>query len=97
MGDVRDSVLAGDAQFWPGKTSAIITEVHEFPRKNVLHFWLAGGNMIELVEQMVPCAEAWGRTMGCTGFTISGRQGWGRVMASKGYEPKWFICAKDDA
>lgn len=93
--DVWDMVQRGDAVFWPGKKSAVVTEFHEFPRLKSLHFWLCGGDLKELVRDMRPCIEAWGAAQGATRFTTAGRDGWQRAMSPYGYTPQWHICAKD--
>ena len=93
--DVLEEIIKGEAQFWPGKKSAVVTEWHVYPRKTYLHFWLAGGNMIELLEAMLPCIETWAKDQGCENFSMFGRQGWSRAMRSKGYSPAQYICVKD--
>lgn len=94
IGDVEEAIAAGEAQFWPGRACAVVTEITEFPKFSGLHFWLCGGDMDELVKEMRPAIEAWGAAQGCTRFTTAGRQGWQRVMKSCGYEPLWNICVK---
>lgn len=93
--DVWALVLAGQAHFWPGRNAAVVTEFHPFPRLKALHFWLCGGDLTELTQEMRPAIEAWGALNGCTRFTTAGREGWQRVMARHGYQPHWHICAKD--
>lgn len=95
MADVKAAIALGEAQFWPGQRSAVVTEFHEFPRLKVLHFWLCGGDLDELIGAMRPEIETWGARQGCTRFTTAGRSGWQRVMAAHGYRPQWHICAKD--
>lgn len=92
LSDVREMVERREARFWAGRRAAMVTEVHEFPRMRVLHFWLAGGDLAELRDEMRPLAEAWGREQGCTRATISGRRGWARAL---GYAPLAWTCAKE--
>jgi hypothetical protein len=93
--DVMLSVAAGERQFWPGKQSAIVTELARHPRMSVLHFWLAGGDLQEL-ETMVGPIERWAKEQGCTRITLAGRRGWARTfMRDAGYEPRWAVMAKD--
>lgn len=93
--DVKAQILSGDAFFWPAAKSAMVGEIYRFPRKSVFNFWLAGGDMAELLEVIRPAAERWAVENGCTQFTIAGREGWQRVMARYGYAPRWRVCAKD--
>lgn len=81
--DVRDAVSAGSLQFWPGPRSAVITEIIVAPRKKLLNFFLAGGDIHEL-EGMYPAIEAWGRAQGCTEAMFTGRPGWARSFLTKG-------------
>lgn len=93
--DVEEAIETGEAHFWPGKQSAVITEFHFFPRLTTLHFWLAGGDMNELLTDMHPVIEAWAKAAGATRITLAGRPGWLRAMKPHGYEPRWSICAKE--
>lgn len=93
--DVMLLVASGQVQFWPGERSAIITEVVEHPRKRVLHFWLAGGDLQEL-DGMHEQIEKWGREQGCTRATLAGRRGWARTfLQGRGYAPQWSVMAKE--
>lgn len=93
--DVLLEVATGECQFWPGRTSAIITEVRKYPRKTVLHYWLAGGDLHEL-EEMSAQIETWAREQGCTRITLAGRRGWARTfLRDRGYEPQSAILAKE--
>lgn len=92
--DVWSEVCAGEAQFWPGERSAMVTNVVEFPRAKALHFWLCGGELEDLLV-MLPQIEAWGAQHGCSKFTTAGRSGWRRVLKSHGYRELWNVCAKD--
>ena len=95
LDDVREVVLSGHAQFWPGPEGAIVTEIQVYPRGKVLHFWLAGGDLEHLVNVIRPAVEKWGRTMGCTRSTITGRPGWLKAMKAHGYAPQWATCLKE--
>lgn len=77
LDDVAEAVAEGRMQFWPGATSAIVTQIEQTPRVRILHVFLAGGTLAEL-EAMMPPIEAWGRAHGCTRATLFGRQGWSR-------------------
>ena len=88
-------VAAGECQFWPGEKSAIITEIARYPKKTVLHFWLAGGDLEEL-EAMSARIEEWAREQGCQRITLAGRKGWARTfLQGRGYEPQWAVLAKE--
>lgn len=94
LDDVRAAVGAGNAQFWPGRGSAVVTQIWDFPRLKALHYWLAAGELTEIVEAMQPAIDAWGRSMGCEKAIICGRPGWKKPLAAHGYEPLWLGMAR---
>lgn len=93
--DVRALCEAGEARFIPGERSAAVVEIYTYPKLKRLHLWLNGGDMDELVNVLLPIAEAWGRSEGCTQVTTAGRPGWDRVMARHGFHPAARICIKE--
>ena len=68
------------AQYWPGKSSVIITVIQDVPRFRALHIWLAGGNLAEL-EAMMQEIEVFARAVGADRITFDGRLGWLRSPA----------------
>ena len=80
--DVAEMVAAGELQFWPGPASVIVTEIVSFPRKRVLHVFLAGGTLPEL-EAMIPHVLAWGAEQGCVAASFTGRRGWARTFVER--------------
>lgn len=84
--DVVDLVASGRAQLWPAERGVAVTEIIVYPRKRVLHIFLAAGEMDQLLD-MIESAEQWGRTQGCTSLTMSGRMGWQRVLNKQGFKP----------
>jgi len=92
--DVVQGVVNGWMQAWVNNDSIAITEVITFPRKKTLHCFLAGGKKAEIIEMMNDAA-AWGRSLGCTGFTIAGRKGWVRVLRSHGWKPQFYVMGMD--
>lgn len=93
--DVRAMCERGEARFWPGRNAAAVVEVITYPRKTVLHLWLNGGDMAELLDEMLPKVEAWGAECGCDMAMTTGRPGWDRAMKPYGYAPVAHICTKE--
>lgn len=93
MDDVRREILEGPATFWPGRNAAMVTEIYEYPQMKVLSFWLAGGDLVELRDELLPMAETWAKDRGITRAMISGRRGW--VKALPGYQEVATVCAKE--
>ena len=77
--DLWNGLQSEKMQLWPGKESAIVTEVIEYPRLRACHFWLVGGDMDEVLE-MEPEIVAWAKSSGCKKITASGRRGWERQL-----------------
>lgn len=92
--DVVQMLVEARAQAWVNGSSIAITEVVVFPRKRMLHCFLAGGKASEIIE-MMPSAMQWGADNGCSEFTIAGRRGWQRVLSKYGWKPKMLVmgCA----
>lgn len=87
VGDVVRQILDGEAQLWEEPDALIVTEVQQTPRKRVLHFWLATGDMTAVVDLHHRILR-WGREeMGCDVATLSGRKGWTKALEEHGWEP----------
>lgn len=93
--DIAAGILSNRYQLWAGEKSAVVTEVIVNPRKKVLHYFLAGGDLDEL-KLMRPHIEEWAIKQGCTRVTLAGRPGWAKTfLKDEGYEPAWFILMKE--
>ena len=92
--DVIADVEANRATLWPFEKSAVVTQTIHYPKMAILSFWLAGGNMRDLLSHEPGIVE-WGKLWGCTRFNIIGRKGWSRAMNHLGYQPMHYITAKD--
>lgn len=83
--DVLENLLTGKNQLWPGRKSAIVSEVIVEPRQKILLFWLAGGDKSEILT-IQAAVIAWGKSIGCTKAKIYGRKGWERTLPEWSYE-----------
>lgn len=94
LAEVKEHIEDGKMQLWAGVTSAIVTELVDYPRHRALHFTLAGGNLPE-IEAMLPVIEAWGRSQGATRSTLSGRPGWTRsFLRDQGWRATHVLMTK---
>ena len=93
--DIEDGIERGQFVFWSGRKCAVITEILNYPRKRVLHYFLLGGDLKELIGFMEPRISAWAKTQGCVGVSGAGRAGFERVFARSGFEPAWRVIYKD--
>ena len=90
--DVFAMCQAGDAQFWPYHDSVIVTEIVSYPKRRVLRFWLAGGNLTTLLKAEPEIVD-WSKQYDCKGVEINGRKGWERVL--KSYKPSSITLVKE--
>jgi len=91
--DVRNAVSTGAMQIWPAAKGVAITEIVNYPRKRVLHIFLAAGEMDQLTD-MIDAAVNWGRSQGCTGLTMAGRLGWRRVLVKHGFQERLTVMER---
>lgn len=87
-------VLGGEFQFWRSADAAIIAEIRTYPTgARELHGLLAAGELPEIVSELIPIAEQWGREQGCMSAVIESRPGWGRALTD--YETYQIAIRKD--
>lgn len=92
LSDIKETVLRGKMQFWPGKGSAVVTEVAIYPRVKAVRIFLAGGDLSELKEIEKSICE-WARDIGAGRVEIAGRPGWERALDGYARASTWL--AKD--
>ena len=94
LSDVVQAIQEGTMQFWPAPRGCAVTEIVNYPQKKVLHIFLAGGEMDQIVD-MDSSAVEFAKMNGCTGMSIAGRKGWARVLKEKGYQETYTVLGKD--
>lgn len=92
--DIWEGIVTGNFQFWPGQKSAVVTEIQIYPLKKVMHIFLAGGDLEELLE-MEKSVRAYAQTIGCNSMSISGRRGWVRIFEGDGWQEVCTTIAKE--
>ena len=92
--DVFDGILEGRMQLWPAENSCLVTEILAYPRKKVLHIFLAGGDLDEITG-MHQDVIAWAKGQGCSGLTLAGRPGWKKALEKFGWKPTLLTLGKD--
>lgn len=90
--DVRAQIASGHAQIWPAEKAVVVTEIRVHPRKKVCNFWLAGGDLDQILD-MLPHMESWAKDNGCDATTLNGRVGWKKVL--KDYQPQAMSFTKE--
>jgi hypothetical protein len=88
LGDVVALIREGKAQFWSNGDGCIVTEVHTFPLRKDIHYWLLFGAKREVLALEDEINE-WAIGQGCSVATACGRPGWGRLAAATGWRPWW--------
>lgn len=93
--DILLGILRGSYQLWPAENSVVVTEILEYPRRRVINYFLAGGNLKELRE-MRESVEAWAIANGCDGAILTGRKGWVRsFLSDAGYDGEHVTMTKE--
>jgi hypothetical protein len=87
-------VADGSAIIWHTDNSAIACEIQRYPNALAIHGLCATGELREIVEDLIPQAEAWAKAAGCTHATIESREGWSRVLKARGYSPHTVTLGK---
>ena len=91
--DIVTAIIEGKMQLWPAENSCWVTEITVYPRKKVLHVFLAGGNLDEILG-MHDSVVNWAIDQGCEGMTLTGRKGWGKALADIGWKSKLVLLEK---
>jgi hypothetical protein len=92
--DVLADIANNYATLWPYERSALVTQIVSYPRKKHFNFWLAGGDMKELLSHEAGIRE-WAKAQGCEAMNCIGRPGWQRVLGRLGYRPSYYIVTRD--
>lgn len=93
--DVEAFVACGKYQVFFGRESIAITEIASYPRRKVLNILHGGGDLNELLNELEPSMCAFARSQGCDAIMGTGRKGWERVTAARGYRFAWLNMVKD--
>lgn len=88
--DVEQAVVKGTMQLWVGERGALVTQINTYPLRKVLHVFLAGGEMDQVLD-FLPSLHMWAEMQGCSELTLSGRTGWKRVLADRGWKQEGII------
>jgi hypothetical protein len=84
--DIVSGVKSGHMQLWPTLKACAVTEIVVYPRKKVLHVFLAAGDLDQITDA-IGVVEDWGKAQGCESLTMNGRYGWQRVLNKRGWTP----------
>jgi hypothetical protein len=85
-------IVSGEAALFVGKGSAVVTQELHLPTGTQLHFWLAAGDLGEIVA-MERDIERAARSRGIRRMSILGRRGW--KAALDGFREAGTILVKE--
>lgn len=99
--DVYAFVYKGLWQMWavvedPDRVFAVVvTEVVQYPRKQILRVVLLGGEHIERWLDLFKYIEDWAMSVGCRGVEAWCRPGMSKQLRSLGFVSNCTVCTKD--
>ena len=85
-------------QLWSGERGCAVTEILVYPNKKILHVFLAGGakgHGIDQITDMHDSAVEFAKRENCQGMTVSGRAGWKKILAERGWKQQFVTLAKE--
>ena len=92
--DIVRGVLSGHMQLWAGDSGCAVTEISVYPKKKVLHVFLAAGDMEQILDFEESAAE-FARQNGCANMTLAGRSGWRRVLGKRNWREQFAVLERD--
>lgn len=92
--DVLCMLIQGKLKLIREGSSGVVVEVLATPGMKILHVFLAGGEMAEVlkIEATLPTLA---RELGCKRMTLVGRHGWERALADKGWSDSTIYLQRD--
>ena len=92
--DVAKEVKVGTMQLWSGEKGCAVTQILIYPKKKVLHVFLAGGEMNQIIDFQASAVE-FGKINGCTAISLAGRKGWAKVLAKHGWSEQFTVLGME--
>lgn len=93
--DIEIGVEAGAYRFFSSPKAAVIVEIIPCPQKNVLNYFLIGGDSDDLKTKIEPLVSAWAKSKGCALAIGNVRKGGQRLFADIGFKLCWITISKD--
>lgn len=89
-------ILEGVARFIRSDHAALVVELRQYPGGATdAHVLIAAGDRDEIVNELRPQAEEWGRENGCVAGVVESRPGWTRALKPHGYEVSQITVRKE--
>jgi hypothetical protein len=84
---IVNGVISGQFHLWPTENSALVTEIHDYPNKRLLHIFLAGGDLNE-IKNLHGDVVQFAKSIGAVGLSLTGRPGWIKALSDLGFGDK---------
>ncbi len=96
LGWLDGQILNGEFQVFRTDDAALVVELRDYPTgaKDV-HVIIAAGDVAQIVNDLRPIAEQWGREQGCIAAIVESRPGWARHLKPHGYETHQLTVRKE--
>jgi hypothetical protein len=80
-------VTAGEFILFAAPDAAILCSTRTYPSGlKEFHGQAGVGNLATIVSRLIPQAESYAKSIGCSYGSIASREGWSKVMQAHGYE-----------
>jgi hypothetical protein len=91
-----ERLLTGRAVFMRSAHAAIVVELRQFPGGAMdVHGLIAAGDKNEIITDLIPHAEEWGRENGCLAGVVESRPGWAKALKPYGYTVSQVTVRKE--
>jgi hypothetical protein len=92
--DIVKAIKEQKMQIWINDDAVAVTEIIDYPKKRMLHVFLAGGSM-QGVRSLEDSAVKWAKDIGCSAFTLTGRKGWEKALKNSGWQVSHSMMIKE--
>jgi hypothetical protein len=92
--DVVSGIYSGKMQLWPAPKGCIVTEIVVYPKKKVLHVFLGGGELEQILHMHNDVIE-WAKAQGCEALTMTGRLGWKKPLTQHDWKMQHASYVKE--
>jgi hypothetical protein len=86
--DIAEGIKSGQFQYWGDESCCLVTQIVEYPRKRVLHLFIAAGDLNKLLNKYLPIVKKFAAENGCTSLTSVSRKGFLKRFPAYGFKPK---------
>ncbi|MED5549876.1 MAG: hypothetical protein VX529_11015 [Pseudomonadota bacterium] len=93
--EVLTEIVEGRSVLLTSENALLVAKLYGRHGRITAHGWLGAGSLTELIDEIMPQAEAWARRQGASRMTVDGRRGWARALRDSGFEEESVTVGKD--